>query len=121
MTADDPDQVRAAITERTRMLISESPTNPHLSIVDVQRFAELGRRHQIETLIDATLATPYNLRPLDFASRAITRSTTASVVQFGKARLRVNVNPGAKNPEKRWFFWPKPGCTDCQTHITLCP
>ena len=56
--------MEAAITPRTRLLISESPTNPHLSVVDLERFAALGRRHGVETLIDATLGTPYNMRPL---------------------------------------------------------
>lgn len=62
--ACDYDRMEAAITPRTRLLISESPTNPHLSVVDLERFAGLGRNHGVETLIDATLATPYNLRPL---------------------------------------------------------
>ena len=56
--------MEAAITPRTRLLISESPTNPHLSVVDLERFAAIGRKHGVETLIDATLATPYNVRPL---------------------------------------------------------
>jgi cystathionine gamma-synthase len=56
--------MEAAITPSTRLLISESPTNPHLSVVDLERFAALGKRHRIETLIDATLGTPYNIRPL---------------------------------------------------------
>ena len=56
--------MEAAITPRTRLLVSESPTNPHLSVVDIERFAELGRRRGVETLIDATLGTPYNVRPL---------------------------------------------------------
>jgi cystathionine gamma-synthase len=56
--------MEAAITPRTKLLVSESPTNPHLSVVDVDRFAAIGRKHGVETLIDATLATPYNLRPI---------------------------------------------------------
>lgn len=60
----DYEAMGAAIRPRTRILVSESPTNPHLSIVDLERFAELGRRHGVETLIDATLATPINLQPL---------------------------------------------------------
>ncbi len=60
----DYEAMAAAITPRTKLLISESPTNPHLSCIDVERFAELGRQHGIETLIDATLATPVNLQPL---------------------------------------------------------
>jgi cystathionine gamma-synthase len=54
----------AAINPRTKLLISESPTNPHLSVVDLAQFAALGRKHRVETLIDATLATPYNAQPL---------------------------------------------------------
>src|ERR1700704_3736768 len=53
--ACDYDAMEAAITPRTKLLISESPTNPHLSVVDLERFADLGKRHAVETLIDATL------------------------------------------------------------------
>ncbi|MGH7193862.1 MAG: aminotransferase class I/II-fold pyridoxal phosphate-dependent enzyme, partial [Candidatus Saccharimonadales bacterium] len=57
--ACDYDAMRAAITPKTRLLVSESPTNPHLSVVDLERFAALGRSSGVETLIDATLATHY--------------------------------------------------------------
>ncbi len=62
--ACDYDAMEAAITPRTKLLVSESPTNPHLSVVDLERFAALGHKHKVETLIDATLGTPYNLRPI---------------------------------------------------------
>ena len=66
----------AAINENTRLLVSESPTNPHLSIVDLEKFAELGQRHGVETLIDATLATPYNVQPLDYGIDYVLHSAT---------------------------------------------
>ena len=47
-----------AIRPTTRVLISESPTNPYNYIVDLERFADIGRRHRVKTLIDATFATP---------------------------------------------------------------
>ena len=68
--------MEAAINSKTRLLISESPTNPHLSCVDLEQFAALGQRHQVETLIDATLATPYNLRPLEFGVDYVLHSAT---------------------------------------------
>jgi cystathionine gamma-synthase len=68
--------MEAAITPKTRLLISESPTNPHLSCVDVERFAALGKRHGIDTLIDSTLATPYNLRPLEAGVDYVLHSCT---------------------------------------------
>ena len=70
------DAMEAAINDKTRMLISESPTNPHLSVVDLQAFADLGKRHNVETLIDATLATPFNVRPLNFGVDFVLHSAT---------------------------------------------
>lgn len=72
----DFEALEAAITPRTRLLISESPTNPHLSLVDLESFVAVGKRHRIETLIDATLATPYNLRPLEYGVDFVLHSAT---------------------------------------------
>ena len=68
--------MEAAITPRTKFLVSESPTNPHLSIVDCAAFADLGRRHGVLTLIDAPLCTPYNLRPLESGVDFVLHSAT---------------------------------------------
>jgi cystathionine gamma-synthase len=68
--------MEAAIGPRTKFLISESPTNPHLSVVDIERFAAIGRRHGVFTLIDATLCTPYNLRPLEMGVDFVLHSAT---------------------------------------------
>ena len=65
-----------AINENTKMLISESPTNPHLSCVDLEQFANLGKDHNVETLIDATLATPYNWRPIEYGVNYVLHSAT---------------------------------------------
>lgn len=77
VSACDYGAMEAAINERTKILISESPTNPHMSVVDLERFAELGRRHGVLTMIDATLATPFNLRPIaagiDFVLHSATK------------------------------------------------
>lgn len=74
--ACDYERMEAAINSRTRLLISESPTNPHLSVVDLERFAALGRKYGVETLIDATLATPYNVRPLEYGIDYVLHSCT---------------------------------------------
>lgn len=68
--------MRDAVTPRTKLLISESPTNPHLSIVDLERFVDIGRACGVETLIDATMATPYNLRPLAAGVDYVLQSAT---------------------------------------------
>jgi cystathionine gamma-synthase len=72
----DYDAMERAITPRTKLLISESPTNPHLSCVDLERFVEIGKRRGVETLIDATLATPYNVQPLRYGVDYVWHSAT---------------------------------------------
>ncbi|MCA9191224.1 MAG: aminotransferase class I/II-fold pyridoxal phosphate-dependent enzyme [Planctomycetales bacterium] len=68
--------MEAAITPRTKLLVSESPTNPHLTCVDLEQFVALGKAHEVETLIDATLATPYNIQPLKFGVDYVLHSAT---------------------------------------------
>jgi cystathionine gamma-synthase len=69
--------MEAAITPRTKFIVSESPTNPHLSVVDIEQFAAIGRSRGVLTLIDATLCTPFNLQPLaagvDFVLHSATK------------------------------------------------
>ncbi|MEL6109373.1 MAG: aminotransferase class I/II-fold pyridoxal phosphate-dependent enzyme [Planctomycetota bacterium] len=72
----DYDAMEAAINDKTKMLVSESPTNPHLSVIDLERFAAIGKANEVETLIDATLATPYNLSPIEFGVDYVLHSAT---------------------------------------------
>ncbi len=65
-----------AINSRTKLLISESPTNPHLSVIDLEQFVALGKSRKVETLIDATLATPYNIRPVEYGVDYVWHSAT---------------------------------------------
>tara|TARA_B100000686_G_scaffold244072_1_gene253138 strand:- start:109 stop:1302 length:1194 start_codon:yes stop_codon:yes gene_type:complete len=76
VSACDYDAMEAAINENTKLLVSESPTNPHLSCVDLEKFAAIGRRNSVETLIDATLATPYNVKPLEYGIDYVLHSAT---------------------------------------------
>ena len=92
--ACDYDAMEAAITPRTKLLVSESPTNPHMSIVDLDRFAEIGVGHGIETLIDATLATPYNLRPITAGVDYVLHSVTKYLA--GHNDLMAGVVAGSK-------------------------
>ncbi len=72
----DYDAMAAAINDKTRLLVSESPTNPHLSVVDLEKFAAVGKSHGVKTVIDATLATPFNVKPLEFGIDYVVHSAT---------------------------------------------
>jgi len=74
----DYDALEAAVRShpKTRYLISESPTNPYLRVADLERIAEIGRRHRVRTLIDSTFATPVNQRPLEWGIDLVVHSAT---------------------------------------------
>jgi cystathionine gamma-synthase len=74
--AGDYEAIEGAIRPTTRVLVSESPTNPYNYIVDLERFADIGRRHRVKTIIDATFATPFNQRPLEFGVDLVLHSAT---------------------------------------------
>ncbi len=73
---DDYAAIEAAIRPETRVLISESPTNPYLRVVDLERIADIARRHGLVSIIDSTFATPINQQPLKYGIDLVLHSAT---------------------------------------------
>ena len=74
--AGDYDALEAAITPQTRLIFSETPTNPFLRVLDLPRVVEIARRHGVRTILDSTIATPFNLKPLDAGIDLVIHSAT---------------------------------------------
>lgn len=74
--ADQLDRLEAAIRPETRLILSESPTNPYLRVLDLEQFAAIGRQAGVKTMIDSTFATPINQRPLEFGIDLVVHSAT---------------------------------------------
>jgi cystathionine gamma-synthase len=73
----DLDALAAEIRETTRLVITESPTNPYLYCMDLERLVALVKeRGRIRTLVDSTFATPMNCRPLAFGIDLVVHSAT---------------------------------------------
>lgn len=68
--------MEAAICRPTKVLFSESPTNPYLRVLDLPRVVEIGKRHGLCLIVDSTFATPYNQRPLQFGADLVIHSAT---------------------------------------------
>jgi cystathionine gamma-synthase len=72
----DLDAVRAAITDKTRMIWVETPTNPLLGIADIAALANLAHEAGALLAVDNTFATPYLQRPLTLGADIVIHSTT---------------------------------------------
>jgi len=67
---------RQAIMKRTRLLYLEAPTNPTLRVFDPEPVAQLAQEMGILLLMDATFATPVNMRPLELGVDLVIHSAT---------------------------------------------
>ena len=72
----DPQAAAAAITDRTKMIWVETPTNPMLQLVDIQKMAELAHRHGCKLVVDNTFATPILQRPIALGADIVLHSVT---------------------------------------------
>src|SRR5947208_16650071 len=62
----DYDQHVRAIRPNTKLLYLESPTNPAIRVVDLQRAAALAKEHGLISMIDSTFGTPINQHPAEY-------------------------------------------------------
>ena len=74
----DPESVAEALTESTRLVWLETPTNPMLRITDIRAVAEIVHAHPNKPLlvVDNTFATPYLQRPLELGADIVVHSMT---------------------------------------------
>jgi len=72
----DLESLERAIRPETRLVITEAPTNPYQSVVDLPRVAALCRSRRVKTLVDSTFATPVNMRAADFGADLVLHSAT---------------------------------------------
>ncbi len=68
--------IERATRKNTRVFLSESPTNPYLNIMDLERLVRIFRGRQVTVISDSTFATPYNQRPLEFGVDLVIHSAT---------------------------------------------
>lgn len=72
----DYQALEGAVRPETRLIVSESPTNPYLRVLDLERLSDIAHRHKVKTIVDATFATPLNVRPVEWGVDLVVHSAT---------------------------------------------
>ena len=72
----DPNNLRAAITDKTKAVYLETPANPNLRILDIAAIAEIARSRGAKLIVDNTFATPALQRPLSQGADLVVHSAT---------------------------------------------
>jgi cystathionine beta-lyase/cystathionine gamma-synthase len=73
---NDMEQHERAICPNTKLLHVESPTNPNVRVVDLDKIAALARKHGLISTIDSTFSTPINCRPAEWGIDLVLHSGT---------------------------------------------
>ena len=72
----DYEAMENAIQPNTKVFFSESPTNPYLNIMDLERLMEIFGKRDITVISDSTFATPFNQKPLEYGVHLVIHSAT---------------------------------------------
>ncbi len=79
----DINKIETLITDRTRVIFFETPTNPSMEIIDIKAIVQLARKHNITVVVDNTFATPYFQRPLEYGVDVVVHSATKYISGHG--------------------------------------
>jgi len=73
----DSNALGDALRKETRLVVGEMPTNPHLRCIDLEKLvATCKGKRGLKTMVDATFATPVNLRPASYGVDLVVHSAT---------------------------------------------
>lgn len=72
----DPENVRKAVTPKTKAIWIETPSNPLLNLVDIQAVCQVAKERGLLTIADNTFLSPYLQRPFEFGVDIVVHSTT---------------------------------------------
>ncbi|MGR9047132.1 bifunctional cystathionine gamma-lyase/homocysteine desulfhydrase [Halobacillus faecis] len=72
----DLDNIQSAITDRTRAIYVETPTNPLLKVTDLEKVSALAKEKDLTFIVDNTFSTPYWQNPIEFGADIVLHSAT---------------------------------------------
>lgn len=73
---ENADNIEHYISEKTKLIWVETPTNPMMNIIDIAAVSAVAKKHQILLAVDNTFATPYLQNPLDLGADIVMHSAT---------------------------------------------
>jgi cystathionine gamma-synthase len=76
MVDPSAEAIEKAIRPNTNIIFTEAPTNPYMRVIDLGAVVKVAKKHKAMTIIDATLASPYNLKPLETGIDIVIHSAT---------------------------------------------
>lgn len=81
---NEVEKIESLITEKTKILYAESPTNPGVDIVDLEVLGAIAKKHNLILIIDNCFASPYLQQPMKFGADLVIHSATKLIDGQGR-------------------------------------
>ncbi len=81
---DTPEHAEALITDKTKILYVESPTNPGVDVLDLEYLGAIAKKHGLLFVVDNCFATPYLQQPIRFGADLVIHSATKLIDGQGR-------------------------------------
>ncbi|MFC4799920.1 O-acetylhomoserine aminocarboxypropyltransferase/cysteine synthase family protein [Neobacillus sp. GCM10023253] len=91
---ENPENFRAAITEKTKAVFAETIGNPSLRILDIEKVANIAHEAGVPLIVDNTFATPYLCRPIEHGADIVVHSATKWILGNGTTTGGIIVDGG---------------------------
>lgn len=91
---DDPENFRAAITDKTKAVFIETLGNPGINIIDIEAVAKIAHENGLPLIIDNTFGTPWLIKPIEFGADIVVHSATKFIGGHGTSIGGVIVDSG---------------------------
>ena len=72
----DEETIKSYVNENTKMIWSETPTNPMMNVIDIEMLSGIAKDNDLLLCVDNTFATPYLQQPLDLGADIVMHSAT---------------------------------------------
>ena len=117
----DIEEVSGLITNKTKMIWVETPTNPMMNLIDVQSLSEICRKNKVLLAVDNTFATPYLQKPLDLGADIVMHSATKYLAGHSDVILGALIVKDDQLAEKLYFLQNASGaiCGPMDSFLTL--
>lgn len=96
--------VENALRPNTRMIFVETPTNPMMTVADLEVIGRLAKANDIRLVVDNTFMSPYFLRPIEWGADIVVHSTTKYLNGHSDSIGGVAVTAHAEDAEKIAFL-----------------
>jgi O-acetylhomoserine (thiol)-lyase len=101
---DDIDGWRAAVRPNTKLMFGETVGNPGLDVLDIPTIAQIAHEAGVPLLVDATLTTPYLIKPLEHGADLVYHSATKFLSGHGTVIGGIVVDGGSFDWERSGKF-----------------